>query len=221
MMGGEGYVENGTKRVYLVPGNIYLIPLHTINDFICNSKIEKYFLHFGSEILPGYDIFQNLKDFLTHPFEANEFQKFLRKIESGSVEDIVCCKAYIMQVLSIFLKKMPDYAKIDLNSLNKYRTMFGFISENCSAKLTVKQACEHMKMNSNILGRKFKEDTGMTIKVYLENALLKLVKEKIILTDLSMKEIAYSLNFSDEYYFSHFFKKHTGITPTKYRLSYR
>lgn len=32
-----------------------------------------------------------------------------------------------------------------------------------------------------------------------------------------MKEIAPELNFDDENYFSRYFKKHTGITPTAFR----
>lgn len=36
-------------------------------------------------------------------------------------------------------------------------------------------------------------------------------------TNLSIKEIAYELGFVDSPYFSNFFKKHTGITPSQFR----
>ena len=42
-------------------------------------------------------------------------------------------------------------------------------------------------------------------------------KKLIHLTYKSMKEIAAELNFDDENYFSRYFKKHTGITPTAFR----
>ncbi|MFD1605439.1 helix-turn-helix domain-containing protein [Flavobacterium artemisiae] len=42
-------------------------------------------------------------------------------------------------------------------------------------------------------------------------------KKKLHLTRMSIKEIAYSLNFEDEYYFSRFFKKVTTISPQFYR----
>ena len=38
-------------------------------------------------------------------------------------------------------------------------------------------------------------------------------------SDLSIKEIAFSLGFSDEHYFSDIFKRKTGIKPTHYRKS--
>ena len=36
-------------------------------------------------------------------------------------------------------------------------------------------------------------------------------------TTLSINEIAYNLSFTDAQYFSNYFKKHTGIPPSKYR----
>lgn len=42
-------------------------------------------------------------------------------------------------------------------------------------------------------------------------------KKLIHLSYKSMKEIAAELNFDDENYFSRYFKKHTGITPTAFR----
>lgn len=42
-------------------------------------------------------------------------------------------------------------------------------------------------------------------------------KKKLHLSRKSIKEIAYSLNFKDEYYFSRFFKKMTRISPQTFR----
>jgi AraC-like DNA-binding protein len=35
--------------------------------------------------------------------------------------------------------------------------------------------------------------------------------------DLSVKEMAYQLGFNDPFYFSNFFKKHTGLSPKAYK----
>lgn len=44
-------------------------------------------------------------------------------------------------------------------------------------------------------------------------------KKLIHLTLKSMKEIAAALHFEDEHYFSRYFKKHTGLSPTAFRES--
>jgi AraC family transcriptional activator of pobA len=42
-------------------------------------------------------------------------------------------------------------------------------------------------------------------------------KKKLHLTRQNIKEIAYALNFPDEYYFSRFFKKFTKVSPQSFR----
>jgi len=62
-------------------------------------------------------------------------------------------------------------------------------------------------------------------KSHFNKTLTQLIAERIVieakrdlyLTDYSVKEIAYSLGYDDEYYFSRFFKKHTGVSPKGYR----
>jgi len=44
-------------------------------------------------------------------------------------------------------------------------------------------------------------------------------KRLLLYQDLSIKEVAYQLGFSDPYYFSNFFKKHTGRSPKDYKTS--
>ncbi len=42
-------------------------------------------------------------------------------------------------------------------------------------------------------------------------------KKKLHLTRQSIKEIAYALNFTDEFYFSRFFKNFVKVSPQTYR----
>jgi AraC-like DNA-binding protein len=74
-----------------------------------------------------------------------------------------------------------------------------------------------MNMTVSNLSKNFKRDTGMTLKEYFDSQLLRNAKQKLLLSDASVKEIAYSLGFNDEFYFSRFFKKHEGIAPREYR----
>jgi len=49
---------------------------------------------------------------------------------------------------------------------------------------------------------------------------VRLDRIRLLLADdrLSIKEVARRMNFSSEFYFSHFFRRLTGITPTQYRM---
>jgi len=49
------------------------------------------------------------------------------------------------------------------------------------------------------------------------NKRMDLAKYHLIENMLSIKEIAYRLQFADEFYFSNFFKSKEGISPREYK----
>ncbi len=65
--------------------------------------------------------------------------------------------------------------------------------------------------------RIFKKNFGKTPYEYLLDN--KISRSKVILeeTNISIKELAYRLGFSDEHYFSNIFKAKTGVSPSFYR----
>lgn len=65
--------------------------------------------------------------------------------------------------------------------------------------------------------RRFKAAMGVTVQEYMAQLRLKKAKTLLADSDLPVKEIARSCGFANEYYFSNFFRKHTGTTPTAFR----
>ena len=59
------------------------------------------------------------------------------------------------------------------------------------------------------------------MKGLLTRALLQRAQQLLLTTDLRVKEVAASLGFQDEFYFTRFIKKHTGLPPSKYRRQFR
>ena len=57
----------------------------------------------------------------------------------------------------------------------------------------------------------------MSPKAYLNRRLNQEAIKLLICSDAPVKEVAYKLKFADEYYFSRFFKKLNGVSPTPYR----
>lgn len=67
--------------------------------------------------------------------------------------------------------------------------------------------------------RRFKAVTGVTPSEYVATVRLQKAKNLLTDTDLLIKEIAFACGFENEYYFSNFFKKHTGTSPSAFRES--
>lgn len=69
----------------------------------------------------------------------------------------------------------------------------------------------------NTLNNLFSDVENTTIEKYFINQKIEKVKELIIYDELSLSEIAYSLNYSSVSHLSNQFKKTTGFSPTYFK----
>ncbi|GMN05827.1 AraC family transcriptional regulator [Croceitalea sp. MTPC5] len=79
---------------------------------------------------------------------------------------------------------------------------------------------EAMHVTPDHLNRVVKSLTGKTAKEHLQSRITNAAKRMLFFTNLSNKEIAYSLGFSEPANFSNFFKKCTGVSPSVFKASH-
>ena len=92
------------------------------------------------------------------------------------------------------------------------------IREALETPLTIHQIAEEMGSSYSNFRKLFKEHTGISPANYQQELKLQRAKELLTTTDISVKEIAYRLNFESPDYFSAKFKAKTGRTPSDVRL---
>ena len=91
------------------------------------------------------------------------------------------------------------------------------IRESLESSLTIQQVAEEMGVSYSNFRKLFKEHTGLSPAVYRQDLRLQRAKELLTTTDLSIKEIAYRLNFESPDYFSSKFRVKTGRKPSDLR----
>lgn len=91
------------------------------------------------------------------------------------------------------------------------------IREALESDLTIHQVAEEMGVSYSNFRKLFKEYTGLSPATYQQDLRLQRAKELLSTTDLSIKEIAYKLNFESPDYFSAKFKAKTGRRPSELR----
>ena len=91
------------------------------------------------------------------------------------------------------------------------------ISANPLRDWKAKELAVIAKVSYSGLRAAFQKSGLGTIHEHIQRA--RLDQARLLLADkrLSIKDVSGQLNFSSEFYFSHFFRHHTGMTPTEFR----
>lgn len=89
------------------------------------------------------------------------------------------------------------------------------IRESLESELTIQQIAEDLGVSYSNFRKLFKEYTGLSPATYQQELRLLRAKELLTTTDLSIKEVAYRLNFESPDYFSAKFKAKMGCKPSE------
>lgn len=92
-----------------------------------------------------------------------------------------------------------------------------FIDKNYQKKITVRDVADAIHIDDRYLYNLFVKYENCSPKQYMEKKKIKSAKFLLENTMLSVKEISNSLGFDDVSFFSGFFKRQTGLSPTAYR----
>ncbi|WP_239613531.1 response regulator [Cohnella mopanensis] len=83
--------------------------------------------------------------------------------------------------------------------------------------VSLDEISERFYLNKNYFCTLFKNTTGQSFMEYLTGIRMEHAKRLLHDSTLKTYEIANSVGYSDQRYFSQVFRKHTGIQPTQYR----
>ncbi|GHB72065.1 helix-turn-helix domain-containing protein [Persicitalea jodogahamensis] len=84
-----------------------------------------------------------------------------------------------------------------------------------------KEYADLLAVSSNHLNALCKAHLGKQAGELIRNRILLEAKRLLVNLDLNVAEVGYALNFSDNSYFTRFFRKYTGQTPEEFRHAQR
>ncbi len=214
---GEGIVKSKTGEIKLSPGFAYIIPLNTTNDYISNGIIEQYYIHFRMELFNYKDVFEITDSYFSGIFKVEKLRFLLANADPSDWISNMKIKAFVIDTIANLSTPLTKMYPGKMEDVLKYREVFEFVKANCSIRLTTGEVATKFNIPAPTLQKNFKKDLGLSLKEYIITEIMKSAKDKILITDLQIREIAYLLGFSDEFYFSRFFKRHAGLSPVNYR----
>ena len=216
MIADSGWLETDQGRIELIPGTMYLIPPNTRVNLRTSQRIEKFYVHVTCRYADT-DILDGINRCFALPLQASLLHSILEAYRGGQLTDLLAFKGLVYSTLARFIRdSLPDLTD-RLALANQYQTLYAHIERNLSAKLSVQMVCTDLGLVYETYRRQFRLDNGITLHQYIAGRLIQHAASELLLTDRTVAEIANGLGFTDEFYFSRFFKQKMEYSPREYR----
>jgi AraC-like DNA-binding protein len=162
--------------------------------------------------------FQTLEK-IADPYLLNRlldlFGNFIRQWMAGTPSQQLRCRATFSEIIHLLITWKTG-GDINFDKIKKVERVIGYMAEHYPRRLTLKDLGEVIQVSPSYLGAIFKEVTGISPIEYLLT--IRMNKAKDLIRDgYSIAEAAQNTGFNDIYYFSKYFKKAEGISPSQYR----
>ncbi len=193
---------------------------------------QHFFHKFGD--LNQYSVFQPLGD---HVFElTNEqvgqvsdvYKKMFEEINSEYIHKYDVLRNLVFELLHFAMKMQPS-AKFDKQQINASQRISSLFLELLERQFPIDENhpavnlraasdfANQLNVHVNHLNRAVKETTQKTTSQLIAERVLQESKILLKYSNWNVSEIAYALGFTEVTHFNNFFKKHTQLSPSKFR----
>ncbi len=215
------YVESGcsqiitsNKTVDLQQGNFYYFPSNSIIATRCENYMNHYFVHFTIDDNVNFFQFFDYKNNV----QATELTvELVKTIAEPGVErnmgEAFKADGALRYLFGTFFKNSTELN----HNILKFKEVLRYIDDNLSSNISVGELAKLMNLSPVYFSSIFKDTLKITPVKYISEKRLVLAKQLLLNSNLNVKEISEKCGFSEQYYFSNWFYKHTNIYPLKYK----
>lgn len=215
----EYILENDTI-ILVFPGQIDRLDVENKKGFLFAIDNEVFFdltQRLNSDYLNGYILNTFLKpDEKTH-IQLHKIIDLLQE-EYAEKNRLTLMKIYMesffFHVAS--LVATTNYSNSDISDNYIIPRLMRLIDKYFIREHTASFYAQRLDLTCKKLNQLSLKSTGKTIKQLLRERLILEIKKEIYLGEKSLKEITFNLGFSDPSYFTRFFKRNIGMTPTEF-----
>jgi AraC-like DNA-binding protein len=221
-MEGEIVISTKSSSTRLEKSDAYLIPGHKTYTMKCTKPCKLFFIHFSYQLEDGSDFSDIFENCVLLPKKLFNFIKEDQSTNFTEVYDIINIKGIVYNVFAELAKENKiDFDEAVLNYSETILKALTYINDNLSATLTIKEIADSLNYSADYLSNKFYDECNVNLKKHISTLLYK--KSLLLLSSgiYLVKEVASQLKFSDQYYFSRFFKKYHLSSPKSYQINRR
>jgi len=194
---------------------------------------QTFFRQFGN--LSQYAVFQpggiplfELSDDQTNRVSLI-FDRMFEEIKSDYLHKYDLLRMLVFELIHLALKMQPA-ACFEAQAANASQRISMLFMELLERQFPIDDIYQSVKLRTaadfagqlnvhvNHLNHAIKETTGKTTTQLISERILQEAKILVKHTTWAISEVSYALGFSEATHFNNFFKKHTQLSPLKYRI---
>jgi len=222
---GKGICCFSPYQPYIVryPKQLKGVAIQFHADFFCIYRHQ-------NEVASNGVLFNNAYDSPFISIADGEFEEFMNDVSRLKAEVqkneiaqqemlILYLKSLLIRAIRIKNKRQDETKEILIRNREAFRLqpLIDAIEAHYRRIHAASDYSNLLGIPSKSLARLTKKHFDKTLTDLISDRIMIEAKRELYLTSKAIKEIAYTLGFSDEYYFSRFFKKRADISPQIYR----
>ena len=213
---------------FLQPGQMHHWNLSDdVEGFVIFYSQEMYNLYFGQKTIADYPFYSSVDNKPEMVFDASELKAILPYFESLIIEtqsNQLLKQDKIMNLLDIIhIEIARKYSETHLHEAHSYNVKIKNFEVPLENNFKTEKAPFFYASQLNItlkhLNRICNEMLQKTTTEVITARIILEAKRMLMDKKFTVNEIATELGFDDYSYFTRLFKKHTGMTPTDFRIS--
>lgn len=239
---GAGYIEVDSNTSVFSSESLVSIQKGLASRLHLDERTQGYIIMFSDDLLRehpednawiiGLTFLGPLTDpviALTNKIDFDTLTSMLRRM----LYDFVTDKGFahhdiLINALRIFLlfcerakrsqSLFPERAEPEWEFITEFRKA---LDEQICTTRSVQHYADFLRITRKRLNLATRKFLGKSAKKVIEERVILEVKRLLLYTRNTVKEIGFSLGFSDPTNFNKFFKKHTGTSPAEFRKAHR
>lgn len=213
---------------FLQPGQIHHWDLSDdVEGFVIFYSQEMYNLYFRQKTIgdyPFYSSVNNKPEMVLDTAESKAILPYFNNMIAEIKENQMLKQDKIMNLLDIIhieiARKYSETLLHEAHSYNvKIKSFEVLLEKNFKVEKTASFYASHLHITLKHLNRICNEILKKTTTEVITDRIILEAKRMLMDKKMIVNEIATALGYDDYSYFTRLFKKHTGMTPTTFRVS--
>ncbi len=220
---GKGHLYYGDQYYTVTEGDVYFLQPHVPHHYHSDpdDPWEKLWFNLTGPLMDALCDAYRLRGCVYYPqcYMEKEFRKgmdILRDLKEETQDAFTLHIHHILHMLHEWKKVHPEQERSPEGLLLR-----DYLVRHWHEEVSLGVLAEQIRKSPAQTMRIFRKNWHCTPNQFLQKQRIFFAQQYLENSDIPVKELASMLGFRDEFYFSNWFKRYTGVSPKFYRQRFR